>query len=203
MKSYDIRNALSRASIYDLFSNILAPRKTYSILSEEYIRPKKGDKILDIGCGISRILDFLPNVEYLGLDMNSAYIATAIKKYGNRGTFVCEKINKELVKRFSDYNIILALGILHHLDDLEAYQLFAIAKNALKPGGRLITFDGCYIKGQSKFTRYLLSKDRGKYVRTRDEYIALASRIFTSIEEYHRSDLLSVTYNHIIIECTA
>ncbi len=103
----DIRNILSKPSMYRLFSNIIAPAKTYSVITKEYIKPKEGDKILDIGCGISRILDFLPFVEYLGLDINQRYIKAAIKKYGNRGTFICKKVNEELIKRFSDYDIVL------------------------------------------------------------------------------------------------
>lgn len=37
------------------------------------------------------------------------------------------------------FQIMLALGVLHHLEDYEVRQLFALAQAALREGGRLIT----------------------------------------------------------------
>ena len=198
-----IRDILFIPSMYRLFTDIIASAKYYSTITSEFIKPKKGDRVLDIGCGVCRILDFLPFVEYLGVDISQRYIKAAIKKYSNRGTFICGNISNELFKGFSGYDIVLALGIVHHLDNCQANQLFEIAKKALKPKGRLITLDGCYVTGQSPFTRYLLSKDRGNYVRTIDEYLAMASKPFASVKEHHRNNLISIPYNHIILECTA
>lgn len=205
MKSghFDLRNILLLPSIYRLFSYIVAPGKTYSIVTNDYIKPRKGDRILDIGCGVGRILSFFPKVEYLGMDMNRQYIKAAIKQFGDRGTFIYGNVSEGPVRKFSDYDIILALGILHHLDDREASQLFRTAKGALKIGGRLITFDGCYVENQSGLVRYILSRDRGRYVRTRDEYRALASGVFTKIKEDIRNDLIFLPYTHIILQCTA
>ncbi|MFH1800877.1 MAG: class I SAM-dependent methyltransferase [Candidatus Omnitrophota bacterium] len=199
----DLRNILSWPLAYGFFSNILAPGKTYPIVAKEYIKSQAGDRILDLGCGIARILNYLPCVEYTGLDMNRRYIEKAKKTYGERGAFVCEEVSAELIDRFKDHDIVLALGVLHHIDDAKAEQLFKIAKSALKAGGRLITFDGCYVHRQNRFARYLLSKDRGKYVRTKDEYVAIASRVFSRVAVDVRTDLIFIPYNHIIMECSA
>lgn len=203
MHKPDIRNILSSPSIYSYFSNIIVPGKTYSVITKEYIKPCKGDRILDIGCGIGRILSYLPDVEYLGFDANNKYIMAAKKKYGDRGAFICEKAGYELVNKFSNYDIVLALCVLHHLNDSEAIQLFEVAKSALKTGGRLVTLDNCYLDGQSKLARWLMSKDRGKYVRTRSEYVNIASKVFTQVESHIRSDLIFITYDHIIMQCMA
>ncbi len=200
---FDIRKALSASSAYNLFSKIIGSSHSYSTLIDEYVLPKETDKILDIGCGTAKILDFLPHGGYVGIDISRRYIETAIKKYGNRGTFICERINSELIKKYSNYDIVLALGVLHHLNDIEAKQMFEIAKNALKPGGRLITVDGCYVGKQSRFVRYLLSKDRGKYVRSKDGYLAIAAKVFSKIRECIRNDMIFIPYTHIIMECMA
>jgi SAM-dependent methyltransferase len=60
--------------------------------------------------------------------------------------------------------VVPALGIAHHLEDAEAQRLFQIAYDALKPGGKLITFDGVWTDGQSPAARWLLARDRGLYV---------------------------------------
>jgi len=202
-REFDLRNILSWPAAYGFFSNIIAPGKTYPIITKEYIRPKEGDKVLDIGSGISRISDFLPSVEYFGLDMNQRYVEAAIKRYGDKGIFIYGKIDSDLPVRYSYYDIVLALGVLHHLDDAEASRLFAAAKRILRPGGRLVTLDGFYSDGQSKLVHYFLSADRGKYIRTREAYLAIATRFFTRIQEHVRRDLSVMPYDHIIMECTA
>jgi hypothetical protein len=93
------------------------------------------------------------------------------------------------------------VGILHHLDDGEALQLFHLAQTALKPGGRLITLDGVFVQKQSPCARYIISKDRGQNVRTQQGYLQLASQVFSTITTSIRHDLLRIPYTHIILEC--
>jgi SAM-dependent methyltransferase len=197
----DIRSLLAFPVMYRFFSNIVGgfARQFYV---EKYIRPRDGDYILDIGCGPGDILELLPRVEYLGFDMNQRYIESAIKRFGHRGTFVCKKLSKELAKELSTFDIILATGILHHLDDEGAIQLFELAKSKLKPGGRLITLDGCYEKKQSLIARFLLSMDRGRYVRTKEQYLALSAKIFKNIKASIHQNILKIPYTLIIMECT-
>ena len=190
--------------IYSLFSRVVGGNAR-SVYVEKYIRPEEGDKILDIGCGTADILLHLPRVEYVGLDMSQAYIKYAEKRFGSRGTFLTTKVARETITKFSffDFDMVLATGVLHHLNDDEAIQALELARSVLKPGGRLITFDGCYIKGQSWLARFILSKDRGKYVRTKDEYLSLASELFKDIQFSIHHDLIRIPYTHIIMECTA
>jgi SAM-dependent methyltransferase len=199
----NFRSILTFPSIYRLFSNLVSNQDSRSIYVKEYIRPIAGDKVLDIGCGVGDILKYLPNCEYSGFDMNRRYIKTAKKRFGNLGIFVCEKLTKELCREFSDFDIALATGILHHLNDHEALELFELARAVLKPDGRLLTFDGCYFEGQSWFERFILSKDRGKYVRTKEEYLDLASMVFPKIKISILNNLIRIPYTHIIMECTA
>jgi len=199
----DIRSVLAFPAAYSLFSNLIGGRACSLNYVEKHIRPRDGDKILDIGCGPCDILEYLPRVEYLGFDMNQKYIENATKRFGNRGTFVCKKLSRELSEELSAFDIILATGVLHHLDDDEAIQLFELALSTLKPGGRLITLDGCYMKGQSWIATLILSKDRGKYVRTKDEYVSLASKQFKNVRVSIHDDLIRIPYTHIIMECIA
>ena len=198
----DIRYILAFPATYRLFSSIVGGHAARSFYVEKYVRPRDGDKILDIGCGPGDILEYLPRVEYLGFDMNQKYIENATKRFGNRGTFVCKKLSRELSEELSAFDIILATGILHHLDDDEAIQLFELAISTLNPGARLVTLDGCYVKGQSWLSTLILSKDRGKYVRTKDEYMSLASKLFKDVKVSIHDDLIRIPYTHIIMECT-
>jgi len=198
-----IRSALSAPAIYRLFGQLIGGSSGRNILVTEYIRSKCGDRILDIGCGPGDIVPHLPGpIEYLGLDTSQEYIEYAKSHFGDRATFICQHVSDKTFKQDSYFDVALAIGILHHLDDFDALNLFHLAKTALKPGGRLITFDGVYTENQSFCARYIISSDRGQNVRTKDGYLALATQVFSQIKVSIRHDLLRIPYTHIILECT-
>lgn len=197
-----IRSVLSIPAIYSLFKLIIGGSSSRTILVREYVRPKCGDRLLDIGCGPGDTLPYLPDVGYVGFDASQEYIKAAQTRYGNRATFICQQVSTTTLKESSCFDIVLAIGILHHLDDAEALQLFQLAQTALKPGGRLITFDGVFVEKQSPFARYIISRDRGQNVRTQEGYLAIASQVFSTIIVSIRHDLLRIPYTHLILECT-
>ncbi len=197
-----IRSVLSSPFIYSLFGQLMGGNRSRAIFVDNYIRPQKGDRILDIGCGPGDLIPYLPEVEYLGFDISEEYITTAKKQFGSDNIFFrCERVSTSNLSQQSYFDLVLAVGILHHLDEVEALELFQIAEAALKPGGRLITFDGVFVENQSPCAKWILSKDRGQNIRTKDEYIALASKIFSDISCSIRHDLLRIPYTHIILEC--
>ena len=190
--------------IFNAFTRIVSG-DLLAVFTDSYIRPEEGDKILDIGCGPADILSHLPGVDYVGLDMNSAYLNYARNRFGNKGRFIAQRVSKGIINDISPsgFDTVLAKGVLHHLNDDEAIQLFELAMFALRPAGRLITFDGCYVKGQSRLTRFILSRDRGNFVRTQDEYLDLASILFNNINVSIHHGLIRIPYTHIIMECIA
>jgi len=199
--SISFRSALSQPSIYRLFNRMIGVNRFRHLYVNQYICPKHGDSILDIGCGPADILEHLSDVTYIGFDSNSAYIDSAKKNFSTRGAFFCDKVSEAVISENDFFDIVLANGILHHLEDAEAIDLFKLAFKALKPGGRIITHDGCYTPTQSLASRYLLSKDRGTHVRTYDAYLKLASMFFTHVHATLHENLLRIPYTHIILEC--
>ncbi len=169
----------------------------------EYVRPAQGARILDIGCGPADILADLPSeVAYIGFDADSRYIESAHRRFGTRGTFHCKQVTRDLVGQFQDFDIVMANGVLHHVDDVAAADLFDIARMALAPDGRVVTLDGCYVTGQSRIAKLLLTLDRGQYVRTQDSYEKLAKRAFQTVTTHLRTYLMRIPYTHIILECS-
>jgi SAM-dependent methyltransferase len=186
---------------YRLFRELVGG--DYAAYVSEFVKPKLGSKVLDIGCGPGDMLQHMPNVDYLGIDISSEYIDAARKRYGSTGRFECADVG---TASFGDedgtFDLVLATGVVHHLDDHLAGRLFDLARVALRPSGRLITFDGCFVPGQSRLARWMLSKDRGQFVRTREEYIRLASAHFSTVEPVVRHDLLRIPYTHLIMYCS-
>ena len=197
-----LRSVLSAPWAYRLFGFLIGAHSTRATFAQRYVRPRPGQRILDIGCGTGNLVPYLPGTEYVGFDPSPEYIAVARSLHGDRATFTRERVSGHVVEPGSSFDIAIASGVLHHLDDAEALQLFRIAHTSLKPGGRLVTFDGCYAESQSPLSRYLLSRDRGRFVRTREGYLGLASQVFVDVRSSVRDDLLRIPYTHLILECT-
>ncbi|HVC10914.1 MAG TPA: class I SAM-dependent methyltransferase [Burkholderiales bacterium] len=171
--------------------------------TENHVRPFPGQRILDIGCGPADILEVLPaDIVYVGFDESEQYVDAARRRYAQRGEFRRARVTRELVGQYKGFDLVLALGILHHLDDAQCATLLEIAREALVPGGRFVSLDGCYLEGQSRVARYLLRRDRGKFVRSADQYLALAASVFGALEHRVYEDLMRIPYTHLVMECT-
>lgn len=199
-----VRSILSFAWAYRLFDSSIGGPSRAALFVQQYMRSRPGDRILDIGCGPGNMFPFLPETKYTGFDMNPNYIAAARSRYGNRAAFYCQRVSDSSLpeKQRSSFDVVLAMAVVHHLDDAEALSLFRLARAALRPGGRLLTCDGCYTDGQHWMARYLLSKDRGRYVRTREGYLNIATQVFRTVRADIRHDLIRIPYTHVIMECT-
>lgn len=196
-----IRAIFSNPTIYSAFQNIMGAHNIRSMFVEDFVRPFSGCAILDIGCGPADILAYLPEVDYCGFDISDAYIARANKRFGMRGKFYCHELTHSDVEKMPQVDIVLALGLLHHLDDESTISVLRLAYQALKPGGRLLTFDPCLEAGQNPIARFLVRIDRGQNVRSGSGYAAIASAVFESprVEVRHRT---WIPYTHCFMECT-
>jgi SAM-dependent methyltransferase len=196
-----IRSVLAAPRAYQLWWNAVGGPAWAKTLVKEYIRPGAGVRILEIGCGPGTIVRYLPKSEYLGFDLSSRYIELARKRYPPPAKFVCERVSQFSLAERGNFDVVLALGIVHHLDDTEARQLFQIAYDALRPGAKLVTVDGVWTNDQSTIARWLLAKDRGEHVRSERQYVSIASQVFRDVRTSIRHDLLRIPYSHLILEC--
>jgi SAM-dependent methyltransferase len=199
--THGLRAILGHPFVYSLFQDVMGAKKGRTLLATEFIRPERGMSVLDIGCGPAEILDYLPEVNYWGFDISESYIQQATTKYGSRGKFTRKILDESDLQDLPRFDLVLALGLMHHLDDDATIALLNIAYKALKPGGRLITVDPCLEAGQNPLARYLILKDRGQNVRTREGYEKLIASVFPehSIEVRHTA---WIPYTRCYTQCT-
>lgn len=204
-KTTGLHSILSAPWAYDLLQNVLGARKARDRIINEHVRPGPDVVVLDIGCGTGEILPHLPRgVRYRGFDLSPLYIESANRRFGDRATFHCMDIADYHPNDATELaDVVLAIGILHHLDDDIAIKLMDSARRNLKPGGRLVTMDGSLVQGQSAVARKLILRDRGQNIREPDAYAALARHSFEHVNVTVRHDLLHVPYTHCVLECEA
>ena len=197
-----LKQLLADAGAYRAFAQAIGAARARRLYVERFIRPRPGDRILDLGCGPADILEVLHEVSYCGVDMSAEYIRAARERYGDRGDFQVHTLGESTVTNYKDFDLVLATGLLHHLNDEAAGALFRTARAALKPGGALVTLDGCFTTSQPFLTRWLLRHDRGRFVRPSEEYRRLAGAVFSCVESHIVDDLLRIPYTHLVMRCS-
>lgn len=197
---FDPRRLLGLPVFYRLLQAIAGRRKGATRLLK-FLAINSGDRVLDIGCGTGDILRYLPaDVDYHGFDLSEDYISAARIRFGAKGTFSVRAITPRAAEGLGQFDVVVAVGVLHHLSDVEADALFETANKVLRPKGRLVTCDGAFVPAQNPLARLLLRLDRGRYVRTPEQYLAIAQRHFPNTAARIVHNLLFIPYTHCVLE---
>jgi len=200
---HGIRHLFAIPSIYEAFQGMIGANKLRRKLVQEYMDLEGRELVLDLGCGPGSVLNSLPiGVRYVGVDLSEAYIETAKRRFGGRGDFVCVAGEQMEPHPFAGkFDRVIALGLLHHLDDDQATAVLRSADKHLRSGGIFLAVDPVYHQGQSRLVRFVVSKDRGLNVRSMEESQTLAARVFAEASTELRHDLINIPYSHCITIC--
>jgi SAM-dependent methyltransferase len=168
---------------------------------QQYIKPEPGARILDIGCGTGEVVRYLAGTTYVGFDHHPPYIEYAVRIFGDRGRFVLGDVADHLPELEGQFDLVMANGVLHHLNDALAQRAFQLGAAALQKGGRMITVDPCFYDGQSALTKLIVSHDRGEYVRPFDRYAKLTERSFRFVDSSLWAGNFPIPFSVAIVQC--
>jgi len=199
-----IRSVLSNPVVYDSVQSLLGVNKARKYICENNIAAANGDVVIDVGCGTSELLKYLPGcIRYFGFDLSEQYIKAARRRYANRGNcqFYCADLASVKLDDLPPCQHAIAYGVLHHLSDAVANRVLTELYARLGVGGRVVTVDPVLVDGQSAVARGLIARDRGQHVRSADGYLALVPDDYTAKSISVRHDLLRVPYSLAIMTC--
>lgn len=197
---FSVRKLLSFAVVYSAFQAGIGADNARAKFVSEHVRPKVDERVLDIGCGTGEIFGFLQKQSYIGFDPEVAYIERARAAFGTIPEFLVGSVSAP-PDLGGGFDLVISIGVLHHLDDSAARTLVDLAREQLRSGGRFITLDPVLVTNQHPVARALAKRDRGDFVRSPDEYRALARGRFESVQITEHHDYLRVPYSHLAMEC--
>jgi SAM-dependent methyltransferase len=204
-KSSFFYSLLKHPRVYELAQHAVVKRRHGYLLdylsSHHEIRT-----VLDLGCGTGSVSEILvPRVSYVGIDYNQGYVDGARKRSSSRAKFLCTDLEyAHEALRAADlpthYDLILLAGVLHHLQDDLALTLLRQAPSLLSDAGRVLSIDPTYTAAQNPIARFLVSRDRGPFVRNVDGYLHLYRSAGLVTHSQVLTNQLRVPYNHCLIE---
>ena len=127
-----------------------------------------GDRILDLGCGTGVLASMFPPTGYVGVDLDTEAVAYARKRRPSRRFEVGDVTS---FRSPGTYDLVLVIGILHHLPDAGARALAETVGVHLAPGGTGIIVEA--INPLWKWNmpgRMLRRMDHGGFIRRLEDY---------------------------------
>lgn len=180
---WDARKVLEYPPVYNLFQRAVGADKPRRRFIEEHIAPLGSGRVLEVGCGPGTNCAWMPgSIEYVGCDLSETYIAYAKQRYGDRAKFFSAPVGQLAALSLKPFKAVIALAVLHHLNDAEVLTLCNEVLPLLEAGGTFMTGDPCFVSGQNRVERFVTSCDRGRYVRYPEQYQALLAKRFPVID---------------------
>ena len=197
-----LHGLLSFSFVHATFQWLVGANRFQKRFVDQFVQARPGQRLLDVGCGTGSLKRFLPDVDYVGYDQSPAYIQMARKQYEDGAEFHVGEVAEMDPANFEAFDIVIAVGLLHHLDDDDVHRFCDVAWDALANNGRLVTIDPTFVPKQSRFAKWLIKRDRGMNVRRPEEQQPLVQARFANVTFEVRTDLLRIPYTHLILTAT-
>jgi len=170
---------LARPWAYETLQTLLGADRGRKRFVAQDLKPRAGDRVLDIGCGTARLAGYLGAVTYVGFEPNAEYVAQGrVENAGRDVTLHAGFFDAAAAAALHPFDLVIVSAVLHHMDDAQADELFGLLARVTKADGRVVTLDNVYVEGQNAVAKQIIRMDRGQNIRTPEGYTALPKRHF-------------------------
>jgi SAM-dependent methyltransferase len=166
-------HVMERTLVYRAWQAPFAERKFAPILRHNDLG--KVHRVLDVGCGPGTNARHFAGSDYLGIDINPSYVASARKRYERdfRVVDVCD-YEVDLGERF---DFVLVNSFLHHVETEQVRRILSQVCALLTDDGHVHVLELVLPSGRS-VARQLARWDRGDYPRPLGDWKRLFSERF-------------------------
>ena len=156
----DIRRVLDCPSLYQIWQAPFVAQKVAPFLAANDV--SRIGRVLEIGCGPGTNAPLFTHTDYVGIDLNPDYVASARRRYGR--AFLCGDAASFELEDAAPFDAVFINSLLHHLDDSAVEATISRAAGALRPGGQFHLCD-LVLPEQTSVARVLAKADRGDFAR--------------------------------------
>lgn len=135
-------------------------------------------RVLDVGCGPGTNARHFARADYLGLDVNPAYVEYARRRYGRE--FVAADVRDFQAPPGARFDFILVNSLFHHIDRQGTRRVLSRLSTLLTDDGYIHILD--LVMPQDRgLARALARWDRGDYPRLLEDWRAMFSESFEPV----------------------
>jgi len=174
MKSY--ARLMENTLAYRVWQTPFAEKKLAPLYAHN--DPAHARRVLDVGCGPGTNTAHFASADYLGIDINPAYIESARRQHGRE--FIVADVTKYNVVPEQRFDLILANSLFHHIDSASTRRILAHLATLLSDDGYVHIFD-LVLPARASISRFLARADRGEYPRPLDEWYDLFTSAFEPV----------------------
>jgi SAM-dependent methyltransferase len=133
-------------------------------------------RVLDLGCGTGQYAHCFDSRQYVGVDIDPAYISAAREKHPQHRFEVHD--GRSLPFADGEFDACMISGVLHHLDDAAADCVLGQAQRVIRSGGRIVIWEDIPAPWWNVVGQIIHRLDLGAYIRSPAEYRRLIERHF-------------------------
>jgi SAM-dependent methyltransferase len=135
-------------------------------------------RVLDVGCGPGTNAAEFEGLDYLGVDLNPAYIEHA--RHRHAGTFEVADVRTQALPGRGTYDFVLVNSLLHHLDDDAVSSLLGEVHGYVSTDGHVHVID-LELPEKRGIPRALALGDRGDHPRSLPAWRTLLTEHFDEV----------------------
>ncbi len=161
-----------------VYKNLVVPlqgKQTFKFVNNYY---KRGNRVLDFGCGIGSNSKLFHHDDYIGVEVDKSRVISSRLKYPKNRFEKIPIISNEKDKiPFEDnyFDIVFISLCLHHIESNTCKLLFKEFRRVLKGSGLIIGIEPCILPNKY-FSNILMNIiDAGDYILPIEEYKTIYS----------------------------
>ncbi len=163
-------------TVYRLWQAPFLQRKFEPLIKHNQLA--ETNRVLDVGCGPGTNTQFFRDQDYLGIDINPAYIEYARRKFGR--SFEVADATQLQVKSEDAFDLVLMNSLLHHIADEDVSSMLDQLSRVVSADGHIHIID-LVLPPQRGIPRYLALNDRGDFSRPLERWKTLFEQSFTTV----------------------